>query len=176
MNKESVRDYKRLRDASRFISNFLYLVASLTLMVAAFTMVGKAIYDLYKLLFVEFRISKSILDAISYTIIAIAVFDVGRYLIEEEVQRDKELRSPSEARRTLTRFMVVITIALALEGLVGVFEAGNRDVTEVLYPLALVISAVVVMVGLGVYQRMSLQTERELLKSAESSNRVTGSK
>jgi len=143
-------------------------------MVAAFTMVGKALFDLYTLLFVEFRISKSILDAISYTIIAIAVFDVGRYLIEEEVQRNKELRTPGEACRTLTRFMVVITIALALEGLVGVFEAGNRDITKVLFPLALVLSAVVVMVGLGVYQRMSLLTEQEILKSDGKKDQLAG--
>ncbi len=137
-------------------------------------MVGKALFDLYTLLFVEFRISKSILDAISYTIIAIAVFDVGRYLIEEEVQRNKELRTPGEACRTLTRFMVVITIALALEGLVGVFEAGNRDITKVLFPLALVLSAVVVMVGLGVYQRMSLLTEQEILKSDGKKDQLAG--
>ncbi len=66
--------------------------------------------------------------------------------------------------------MVVITIALALEGLVGVFEAGNRDITKVLFPLSLVISAVIAMVGLGVYQRISLLTERELMQPDKNEN------
>ncbi len=88
MDKQVSEDYRLLRNSSRIVSNILYITAAFSLMAAAFTMVGKALFDLYTLLFIESRISKSILDAISYTIIAIAVFDVGRYLIEEEVQRN----------------------------------------------------------------------------------------
>ena len=173
MDKQNFENFRLLRNSSRIVSNILYISAAFSLMVAAFTMVGKALFDLYTQLFIESRISKSMLDAISYTIIAIAVFDVGRYLIDEEVQRNKELRTPGEACRTLTRFMVVITIALALEGLVGVFEAGNHDITKVLFPLSLVISAVIAMIGLGVYQRISLLTERELMESDKSDNMTT---
>ena len=131
------------------------MFASLTLILAAFSLAGKAFYEIYDSVLVKGEISKDILNAITYTVIAIAVCDVGRYLVEEEVEHEKKLRSPEEARKTITRFMVVISIALSLEGLVGVFEAGNRNITGVLYPIAIVICAIMVLIGLGIYQRLT---------------------
>ena len=63
--------------------------------------------------------------------------------------------------------MVVVAIALSLEGLVGVFEMGNKDIRGVLFPLAIVLSAVVVLIGLGVYQRLSAGIETKLQKAEE---------
>ncbi|HIG65284.1 MAG TPA: hypothetical protein EYQ43_06975 [Methyloprofundus sp.] len=58
--------------------------------------------------------------------------------------------------------MVVISIALSLEGLESVFEAGNENVTDVLFPIAIVICAVFVLLGLGIYRRLSVGTEIRL--------------
>jgi hypothetical protein len=44
--------------------------------------------------------------------------------------------------------------------LVGVFEAAVKDPTNLVYPVAVVLSAVVVMLGLGIYQRLSITVER----------------
>ena len=46
--------------------------------------------------------SDALLSAIGYVVISIAVFDVAKYFIEEEVIRGRELRIISEARRSLT--------------------------------------------------------------------------
>jgi hypothetical protein len=86
------------------------------------------------------------------------MWDIGRYILEEEVQQDKELTSLAEVRKTLTRFMVAV--ALSLEGLVGVFDAAVKDPTKLIYPVAVVLCAVVVMLGLGLYQRISVDVER----------------
>ena len=121
-------------------------------------------HEVYVSVLVEGKIDKDILNAITYTVIAIAVCDVGRFLVAEEVEHEKRLHSLAEIRKTITRFMVVISIALSLEGLVGVFEAGNSNMTEVLYPIAIVICAILVLVALGFYQRFSVETEIKLLK------------
>jgi hypothetical protein len=140
----------------------LYFLASLSLILASLFLIFKALHDLYTFTIVKGEINKDLLDAVSFAIIAIAVLDVGRYLLEEEVQQENVLHSPGEARRTLTRFMVVIAIAVALEGLVGVFEAGNKDIKVVLYPLSLVLVSVTIMVGLGIFIRLIFQTERQV--------------
>ena len=145
-----------LNKATSYMSRLLYFLASLLFILAALFLVLKAFNELYVFVIVLGKIDKDLLDAISYAIIAIAVADVGRYLFEEEVQRDKQSHSPDEARRTFTRFMVVIAIAVALEGLVGIFEAANKDFTLVLWPLALILSSVVIMVGLGIFLRLVL--------------------
>lgn len=104
------------------------------------------------------------LDFVSYLIISVAIFDVGRYLLEEEVLRQRELRSPSEARKSLTKFMVIIVIAINLEALIHVIKAGVKDVTLLIYPVALFFAATFSLIGLGIYQRLSASTEKELGK------------
>ena len=100
-----------------------------------------------------------LLDGVGYTIIAIAVFDVGKYLIEEEAIRGREMRQAGEARQSMTKFITTIAIAIFLEALVTVFDAGKTDPAKMLYPTLLLLAGVALVVGLGVYQRLSAKVE-----------------
>ena len=113
----------------------------------------------------------ALLDVLGYVIVAIAVFDVAKYLFEEEVQRDKEKRSAAEARRSLTKFLSTIVIAVFLEALVVVFKTAREDVVLLIYPTALLVAAVVVLVGLGVYQRFSAAVEEKVGAEDEAADR-----
>lgn len=104
----------------------------------------------------------AILNALGYVIVAVTVFDVAKYLFEEEVFREREKRSAAEARRSLTKFLSTIVIALFLEGLVVVFKTARTDVSQLIYPTALLVVAVLVLVGLGAYQRFSATVEQEV--------------
>lgn len=101
----------------------------------------------------------SLLDAVGYMVIAIAVYDVAKYLLEEEVVRVRELRSAAEARRSLTKFLSTIAIAVFLEALVAVFEAGKDDVRLMLYPTMLLAAGTFMILGLGLYIRFSAEAE-----------------
>jgi hypothetical protein len=101
----------------------------------------------------------ALLESVGYTIIAIAVFDVGKYLIEEEAIRAREMRRAGEARQSMTKFLTTIAIAIFLEALVSVFDAGKHDVAMMLYPTLLLLGGVALIVGLGVYQRLSATVE-----------------
>lgn len=103
-----------------------------------------------------------LLEAIGYVVIAVAVFDVAKYFVEEEVIRGREMRIASEARRSLTKFMSTIVIAVFIEALVMVFREGGKDVTRVLYPAAILLMGVVIILGLGLYQRLSAAVEHEV--------------
>ncbi len=105
---------------------------------------------------------EALLRAIGYLVVAIAVFDVSKYLIEEEVVRGRELRAASEARRSLTKFVSTIAIAVFLEGLVTVFRVSKDQVAEMIYPTLLLITGILIVLGLGVYQRLSASVEREV--------------
>ncbi len=101
----------------------------------------------------------TILQSVGTVIISIAILDISKYLIEEEVFRNKELREPEEARRTLTKIMTIITIAVSVEGLVYIFKAGAEDLALLIYPALLILTAVLVIIGLGVYQKLSASVE-----------------
>jgi hypothetical protein len=103
--------------------------------------------------------ARALLDGVGYTIIAIAVFDVGKYLIEEEAIRGREMRQAGEARQSMTKFITTIAIAIFLEALVTVFTAGKDNPPQMIYPTFLLLTGVALVVGLGVYQRLSAKVE-----------------
>lgn len=103
-----------------------------------------------------------LLESIGYVVIAVAVFDVAKYFVEEEVIRGREMRLPSEARRSLTKFISTIAIAVFIEALVMVFRQGSQDVALILYPAAILVTAVLIILGLGLYQRLSAGVEQQV--------------
>lgn len=113
----------------------------------------------------------AILDVLGYVIVAIAVFDVAKYLFEDECRRGAEKRSAAEARRSLTKFLSTIIIALFLEGLVLVFKTAREDVTRMFYPTALIGASLLTLVGLGVYQRLSATVEEKVGDDDEAEER-----
>jgi len=56
----------------------VYFLASLALIIASLLMMFRSLYDLYVIVAVDQVVTKEIIDSISFTIVAIAVFDVGR--------------------------------------------------------------------------------------------------
>jgi hypothetical protein len=106
--------------------------------------------------------STALLAAIGYVVIAMAVFDVAKYFIEEEVIRGREMRTAAEARRSLTKFISTISIAVFIEGLVLVFRVSRENVTEILYPTTLLVTAILIVLGLGGYQRLSADVEQKV--------------
>ena len=107
-------------------------------------------------------ISDALLGAVGYVVIAIAVFDVAKYLIEEEVIRERERRIASEARRSLTKFLSTIAIAVFLEALVVVFRVNKEQIPYMIYPTLLLVAGTLLVVGLGAYQRLSATVERQV--------------
>jgi hypothetical protein len=106
--------------------------------------------------------SDALLTAIGYVVIALAVFDVAKYFVEEEVIRGREMRLTSEARRSLTKFISTISIAVFIEALVTVFQVSKQDVERMLYPTGLLLTAILIVVGLGLYQRLSAEVEQKV--------------
>ena len=113
----------------------------------------------------------ALLAAIGYVVIAMAVFDVAKYFVEEEVIRGREMRNAGETRRSLTKFISTIAIAVFIEGLVIVFQASKDDVSKMIYPTGLLLAAILIVVGLGVFQRLSADVENKVDDPGKSGKR-----
>jgi hypothetical protein len=105
---------------------------------------------------------QGVLRGVGFIVVAVAVFEVAKYLVEEEVMRNREMHSAAEARRSLTKFVSTISIAVFLEGLVTVFRVSQESVSLLLYPAAIMVTGTILILGLGLYQRMSVTVEREV--------------
>jgi hypothetical protein len=70
------------------------------------------------------------------------------------------MRNAGQARRSITKFVSTISIAVFLEALVAVFQTSKgQDMSMMLYPTLLLFGGVAMVVGLGVYQRLSTAAE-----------------
>jgi hypothetical protein len=145
------------------LSRLAFASASLVLMVMSFALVVYGAVEVATVTWSSWRDAGSILlAAIGYVVIAMAVFDVAKYFIEEEVIRSRELRSAAEARRSLTKFISSIAIAVFIEGLVIVFQSSKDNLSDMIYPTAVLLTAVLIVVGLGIYQRLSIDVEERV--------------
>ena len=140
----------------------IYSVAAFALVAISLAMIGAAGLDVLRSMDEGLELKRSLLDGIGLVVVSLAVFDVAKYLMEEEVLRDRELRSAAEARETLTKFIVIIVIALTLEALVFVLGAANEHLSLLVYPAVLFAVAAVMIVALAVYLRLSGQLEARL--------------
>lgn len=143
-------------------SRLVFSIIAVVLGLFALTMSAYGIGQTFYALFYWQEFGTAILRGVGYIVIAIAVFEVAKYLVEEEVVRGREMRSPGEARRSLTKFISTISIAVFLEALVTVFRVSHGNVAELVYPAALLLTAIAMIVGLGVFQRLSAATEQEI--------------
>lgn len=96
-----------------------------------------------------------VLESAGLVIIGFAIIETARFIVEEELVRRRELRSAVEARRSLTKFITIIVIAISLEALVMIFEAGRTALERALYPAALFTAAMFALVALGAFQWLS---------------------
>lgn len=100
-----------------------------------------------------------IFRAIGFLIVAAAVFDVSKYILEEEAISDDERRNAAVTRRSLTRFVSTIIIAVLLEGLVLTFEVAREELADTIYPIGMMVAGMLLLLTLGLFQRLSASTE-----------------
>jgi hypothetical protein len=142
-----------------FFNKIIYLAIALVLMLLAVVLVAGATWTLVTRTVAGESSTFNLFHSVGLIIVSVAVFDVGKFLFEEEVLHDRELRSIREARRSLTKFMTIIIVALSLESLVLVFETKQEQVSALLYPSILMGSAILALVGLGVFQWLSSKAD-----------------
>jgi hypothetical protein len=153
------RNKERLRTLFEAISRVVFTLTAGILMLLALVLAIDALVRFFSALWGGRDIGLSALIGIGYVVVAIAVFDVAKYLIEEEVMREREMRVASEARRSLTRFISTIAIAVFLEALVMVFRVSQDRISDLVFPTLLLFAGMALVLTLGVYQRLSATVE-----------------
>jgi hypothetical protein len=150
-----------LEKVTRTLNLFLFSLVGASLLLLAFALlvaaVSGVIVDIYD---GEFRIY-SLLNRISGVVISVAVLDLGKFILEEEIVRGRDLRSTSEVRQSITKFMTIILIAMSLESLVMVFKISTSDdFSRIVYPTTLLAVIVFALIAIGLFQLMTRKAEQ----------------
>ena len=138
----------------------VYLIAAFVLVCLSVAIMGFSIHEVFINFSNETGFISSMLHAVGTIIISAAILDVAQYMVEEEVLMNKELRDPEEARKTITKILVIISIAVSIEGLVYIFKAGIKDLSLLVYPSLLIMVSAFLVISLGIYQKLSVVIER----------------
>lgn len=118
---------------------------------------------------VDTAAGEAIIEAMGLLAAAVVALQISQTIAEEEVIRDAHISAPTRVRRFLSRFLVVIVVAIAVEALVATFKA--REKPELMLHAAAVFCAVGVMLaGWGVFihlNRSAEELEPEAMEDAK---------
>jgi membrane protease YdiL (CAAX protease family) len=147
----------------------VFCAVSIILMVVAIGLIVYAgMHQVYSFSAPDQDIGRVLLDSVGYMVIALAIFEVAKYILEKEVIDPTQRPNAGQARLSITKFVSTVTTAVFLEALVVVFQTSKgTDMSMMLYPTLLLFSGVAMVVGLGVYQRLSMAAEGEARSSPE---------
>lgn len=100
-----------------------------------------------------------ILEAIGLLTIAVAALELAQTILEEEVMREAHMSGPTRVRRFMSRFMVVIIVALSIEALIAVFHYVH-DAPELLPQAAMIgFAAAALLAAWGIFVRLNKSAE-----------------
>ena len=109
----------------------------------------------------ENEIPELVINAISNLIIALAMFELF-LVINIDDHPDSKYKTMHVLLDSAPRFIIVVCVALGLEGLVLVIKfSQDNKAEELLYPMAIVISAAILLVGLGIFLKICPRGSRD---------------
>lgn len=104
--------------------------------------------------------------------LAMAIFDLAKTIFEEEVLMQKDVHRHSTVRRTMTRFVAAILVAILIEGLLTMFKVSMGYSDQGLNASLMVFSAAALLIALGLYVYLGAMAERALLGNNKRSQRT----
>lgn len=100
-----------------------------------------------------------VLEAIGILTVAVAALELGQTVLEEEVQRAAQMSAPTRVRRFLSRFLVVVVVALAAEALILTFRFGHESPERLSEAAAVAVAAAVLLAAWGAFVRLNRSAE-----------------
>lgn len=99
------------------------------------------------------------IESIGLVTVALMSLEMAQTVVEEEVVRRVHVSAPTRVRRYLSRFLVVIVVALSIESLVGVVEALHTEPSDLPRAASVAMAAAALLVAWGVFVKLNRAVE-----------------
>jgi len=103
--------------------------------------------------------AQGIIEAVGLLAAAVVALQIAETIVEEEIIRDADISAPTRIRRFLSRFFVVVIVALAIEGLVATFSALHEDPAQLPYAASLLIAVGILLAAWGLFVHLNRSAE-----------------
>jgi hypothetical protein len=114
--------------------------------------------------------AQGVIEAVGLLAAAVVALQIAQTITEEEVIRGAHVSGPTRVRRFLSRFLVVVVVALTIEGLVATFKAIHEDMDQLAYAATLLVSVGLLLAGWGAFiwlNRSAEELEPEAMQAAK---------
>lgn len=139
---------------------FIYgLISSLLIAVSLLLLFGAG-QSFYRVFELKGDVTVDSFGIVILASLGLAIFDLGKTIFEEEVLAGNDIYHHHDtSRRTITRFMSVIVIAISIESLLLMFKSLlAENIDDIIIAVWMLIAAVALLAGLGVYLKLSKET------------------
>nr|WP_105258989.1 general glycosylation pathway protein [Pseudoalteromonas sp. T1lg88] len=109
---------------------------------------------------------------IIFITLALSIFDLGKTILEEEILMHKDIFRHSSTRRTITRFISTILIAVSIEALLTMFKASLGQGEFTIPALLMMLSVIGLLIGLGIYVYLGAKAELMLVEAQQRRTKV----
>lgn len=159
-----------------------YAAVALLFAAAALLLMGFAVGDLWRAIGGDggtiARRAATAIESIGLLAVALVALEMAQTVVEEEVVRRVHVSAPTRVRRYLSRFLVVVVVALSIESLVGVVQALHERPETLPHAASVAAGAAVLLAAWGVFVRLNRTVEElepEGIKEArEEDHKVQG--
>jgi hypothetical protein len=162
----------RLFPAGHFVISVLFLLAGAALIVLAGMQLWQGV-EPFGDAALRARLN-AVLESIAVLTVAVAALELGQTILEEEVHRQAQMSAPTRVRRFLSRFMVVLVVALSIETVVLVFRFSQDEPEHLPYAASVGAAAALLLVAWGVFVRFNRAAEElepEAMQAAKREDR-----
>ena len=99
------------------------------------------------------------IESIGLITVSLMSLEMAQTVVEEEVLRRANVSAPTRVRRYLSRFLVVVVVALSIESLVGVVEALHSDASDLPRAASVAVGAAALLAAWGLFVRLNRAVE-----------------
>lgn len=139
----------------------VYTIIGICLIGVSLWLLAGAFYTLKEGFSLDHSATNASFGIVVMLTLSLAVFDLGKTILEEEVLMSKDINHYRSSRRTIMRFMAAIIIAVSIEALLLMFKSVlSSNMQNVIYGVWMLLSAVGLLAGLGVYLKLSREEEK----------------
>ena len=136
------------------ITAAVFAVVSLMLLAIALRVLWQAVAG-----GLEEHSAVTLIEALGVLAVSVVALQIAQTITEEEVVRGAHVSAPTRVRRFLSRFVVVIAVALAVEALVATMKALREDMTLLPHAAASVAAVALLLAGWGHFIRANRSAE-----------------
>lgn len=145
------------------VTKGFYILAGFSMIILSIITILFSLYDFVSYLFSSNELSlEMIFKPIIALTLSIAIFDLAKTILEQEVFFKSYSKNSKVETKILTKFLTTIIIALSIEALIVVFKIAINDYDQMINAFYLIAGIALILISLTIFIYYSSKKQKQL--------------